>query len=100
MATRFRKLRTHKTKSRKALKTRKHGGKLNVSNLKRMLGNATSAVKGTVRKMTNKVGVTESNVDKMFREEEEKIQAMKNKKNMPMNFGYEINRTQGTVKKV
>jgi hypothetical protein len=36
----------------------------------------------------------------MFREEEEKIQAMKQTKGSPMNFGYQVNRSTGTIKKV
>jgi hypothetical protein len=90
MSTRFRKHRSSSTKrhGRKALKTRK------------MRGGLFTTLKNTVRKITNKAGITESSVDKMFREEEEKIQAMKQTKGSPMNFGYQVNRSTGTIKKV
>jgi transposase-like protein len=88
MATRFRKHRTRKVKGhgRKALKTRK------------MKGGLFNTLKDSLRKITNKAGITESSVNKMFREEEEKIQAMKYPKAPQMNFGYQIKN--GAVKKL
>ena len=78
MATRFRKLRTRKTRRSHALKTRKYkGGNLIPKNLKRLGADALGTLSNTAKKIAVSAGIRKSNVDKMFEEEEARIANMK-----------------------